>query len=137
MHEMSVALSVVDQVEQAARSRGVRGVQHVHLDVGELAGVVADSLHFCFTLACAGTLLEGAQLVTRPVPGSARCAPCGRAWETGMPPDMLCPGCRAAATELVAGRELRITEVRWAEDTTPPGLPGTAGTTPATTFEES
>ncbi|QGV77074.1 hydrogenase maturation nickel metallochaperone HypA [Streptomyces ficellus] len=114
MHEMSVALSVVDQVEQAARSRGARGVEHVHLDIGELAGVVSDSLGFCFALACEGTVLEGAALVTRTVPGSARCAPCGRTWDTGMPPDMVCPVCGAAATELVAGRELRITEVRWA-----------------------
>ncbi|MFF8293307.1 hydrogenase maturation nickel metallochaperone HypA [Streptomyces sp. NPDC016309] len=134
MHEMSVALSVVDQVEQAARSRGARGVQHVHLEIGELAGVVSDSLRFCFGLACAGTVLEGAELVTRSVPGSARCAPCGRTWDTGMPPDMLCPHCRAAATELVAGRELRITEVRWAAGTPAPGSPGA---TPATILEES
>ncbi|MFJ8584281.1 hydrogenase maturation nickel metallochaperone HypA [Streptomyces sp. NPDC093595] len=134
MHEMSVALSVVDQVEQAARSRGARGVQHVHLDIGELAGVVSDALRFCFGLACAGTVLEGSELVTRSVPGRARCAPCGRTWDTGMPPDMLCPDCRAAATELVAGRELRITEVRWAADTAAPDSPGA---TPATIPEES
>ncbi|MFF9867578.1 hydrogenase maturation nickel metallochaperone HypA [Streptomyces sp. NPDC013953] len=134
MHEMSVALSVVDQVEQAARSRGARGVEHVHLAIGELAGVVPDSLRFCFGLACAGTALEGAELVIRSVPGSARCAPCGRTWDTGMPPDMLCPDCRAAATELVAGRDLRITEVRWAAETAAPGSPGA---TPATILEES
>ncbi|MER6346241.1 hydrogenase maturation nickel metallochaperone HypA/HybF [Streptomyces sp. NPDC001595] len=130
MHEMSVALSVVDQVEQAARSRGARGVRQVRVDIGELAGVVADSLAFCFELACAGTLLEGAELVTRSVPGRASCAPCGRDWETGMPPDLICAGCGAGAGELVAGRELRITEVRWAAES------AAAGPTPATRTEE-
>ncbi|MFI1396208.1 hydrogenase maturation nickel metallochaperone HypA [Streptomyces sp. NPDC020681] len=123
MHEMSVALSVVDQVEQAARSRGARGVQHVHLDIGELAGVVPDALGFCFELACAGTVLEGARLITRPVPGRACCASCARTWDTGMPPDMLCPDCGGAATDLLSGRELRIAEVRWAAEPDAPDSP--------------
>ncbi|WP_409467555.1 hydrogenase maturation nickel metallochaperone HypA [Streptomyces sp. HC307] len=126
MHEMSLALAVVDQVERAARSRGAHGVQHVHVEVGELAGVVPDALDFCFELACAGTVLEGADLVTRSVPARARCAPCGRSWHTGMPPDLICSQCSRAATALVSGRELRIAEVRWAaEDDTPECAPAT------------
>ncbi|MGW0191118.1 hydrogenase maturation nickel metallochaperone HypA/HybF [Streptomyces sp. NPDC003362] len=121
MHEMSVALSVVDQVERAALERGAHGVREVRVDIGELAGVVADSLSFCFGLACAGTVLEGADLVTRSVPGRASCAPCGRTWETGMPPDLVCAGCGGGAGELVSGRELRITEVRWAAESAVPG----------------
>ncbi|MGW5422235.1 hydrogenase maturation nickel metallochaperone HypA/HybF [Streptomyces sp. NPDC003943] len=115
MHEMSVALAVVDQVETAARSRGATGVRSIRLEMGELAGIVADSLAFCFELACAGTLVEGAELITTTVPGTARCEPCSRVWEVGMPPRLLCPGCGGAAVELVSGRELRIREVRWAE----------------------
>ncbi|MFF9912741.1 hydrogenase maturation nickel metallochaperone HypA [Streptomyces sp. NPDC013457] len=120
MHEMSVAVAVVDQVEAAARSRGAVGVSSIRLDVGELAGVVGEALAFCFELACAGTVVEGAELITRTVPGTARCAPCAEDWPVGMPPQLLCPGCGAAADELVSGRELRIREVRWAD-------PGTAG----------
>ena len=56
MHEMSIALAVVGQVEDAARAAGRHGVDTVTLRVGELAGVVADSLHFCFDLACEGTI---------------------------------------------------------------------------------
>ncbi|MEV5974706.1 hydrogenase maturation nickel metallochaperone HypA [Streptomyces sp. NPDC051921] len=115
MHEMSVALAVVDQVETAARSRGAGGVDSIRLEVGELAGIVADSLHFCFALACAGTLVEGAELITHTVPGTARCEPCAQVWEVGMPPRLLCPGCGGAAVELVSGRELRIREVRWTD----------------------
>ncbi|MGW9451868.1 hydrogenase maturation nickel metallochaperone HypA [Streptomyces sp. NPDC055632] len=119
MHEMSVAMAVVDQVETAARSRGATGVTSVRLDVGELAGVVADSLAFCFELVCAGTVVEGAELITRTVPGTARCESCAEVWDVGMPPRLLCPGCGGAAVELVSGRELRIREVRWAEGPDP------------------
>ncbi|MBT2481497.1 hydrogenase maturation nickel metallochaperone HypA [Streptomyces sp. ISL-94] len=114
MHEMSIAMAVVGQVEEAARAGGARAVSSVRLEVGELAGVVPDSLAFCFELACAGTLLEGAELTTESVTARARCGSCTGEWTVGMPPDLCCPGCgKATAVELLAGRELRILSVRW------------------------
>ncbi|MET9422173.1 hydrogenase maturation nickel metallochaperone HypA [Streptomyces sp. NPDC006540] len=115
MHEMSVALAVVDQVERAARSGGAVRVESVRLEVGELAGVVPDALAFCFELACAGTVLEGAELITRSVPGTARCGACADVWDVGMPPQLICPACGDAAADLISGRELRIAEVRWTD----------------------
>ncbi|MGW2050137.1 hydrogenase maturation nickel metallochaperone HypA/HybF [Streptomyces sp. NPDC001858] len=114
MHEMSVALAVIDQVETAAAEAGdVTAVRSVRLQVGELAGVVPDSLAFCFELACAGTLLEGAELVTETVPGRARCTSCAHTWAVGMPPRLTCPACGGTQTDLLAGRELSIVGVRW------------------------
>ncbi|GGZ64484.1 hydrogenase nickel incorporation protein HypA [Streptomyces inusitatus] len=114
MHEMSIAAAVVDQVATAAAERGATGVAAVRLDVGELAGVVPRALDFCFSLACAGTVLEGALLITRSVPARARCEPCGTQWAPGLPPDLRCPGCGGARAELLTGRELQIREVEWA-----------------------
>ncbi|MGW1780751.1 hydrogenase maturation nickel metallochaperone HypA/HybF [Streptomyces sp. NPDC002143] len=114
MHEMSVALAVIDQVEAAAaEAEDVTAVRSVRLQVGELAGVVPDSLAFCFELACAGTLLEGAELVTEAVPGRACCTSCAHAWAVGMPPRLTCPACGGTQTDLLAGRELQIVGVRW------------------------
>ncbi|MFE7931502.1 hydrogenase maturation nickel metallochaperone HypA [Streptomyces sp. NPDC057456] len=114
MHEMSVALAVVDQVAEAAERAGdVTAVRSVRLQVGELAGVVPDSLAFCFELVCAGTLLEGAELVTEAVLGRARCTPCAHEWAVGMPPRLTCPACDGTTTDLLAGRELRIAAVQW------------------------
>ncbi|MET8286685.1 hydrogenase maturation nickel metallochaperone HypA [Streptomyces sp. NPDC048448] len=119
MHEMSIALAVIGQVEEAAERAGdVTAVRSVRLQVGELAGVVPDSLSFCFELACAGTLLEGAELVTESVPGRARCAPCAHEWAVGMPPVLTCPRCGAAGTDLSAGRELQILSVQWEDGPT-------------------
>ncbi|MFC7260710.1 hydrogenase maturation nickel metallochaperone HypA [Streptomyces lutosisoli] len=123
MHEMSVAMAVVDQVaEAAARAGDVTAVRSVRLQVGELAGVVPDSLAFCFELVCAGTLLEGAELVTEAVPGRARCTPCAHEWAVGMPPRLTCPLCDGTRTELLSGRELQIVDVHW-EDGGPPHAP--------------
>ncbi len=115
MHEMSIALEVVEQVAEAAPPPGAGAVETVRLRVGELAGVVADALHFSFSLACADTPLEGARLETEFVPGRARCVPCGDAWPTGMPPRLCCPKCGGASCELLSGRELQIVSVRWAD----------------------
>ncbi|MFE0462884.1 hydrogenase maturation nickel metallochaperone HypA [Kitasatospora sp. NPDC058965] len=115
MHEMSVALAVVEQVAEAARRHRAGGVERVVLRVGELAGVVPDSLAFCFELACAATVLENAELVTEWLPGRARCHACGHDWATGLPPQLACPDCGSADTELLGGRELEIGAVHWAE----------------------
>ncbi|MGW3041955.1 hydrogenase maturation nickel metallochaperone HypA [Kitasatospora sp. NPDC001159] len=115
MHEMSIAAAVVEQVDEAARQHGAPGVTRVRLQVGELAGVVPEALDFCFELACAGTLVEGAVLDTEPVAARARCAPCALEWAVGMPPDLGCPNCSGGGgVELLSGRELQILDVEWA-----------------------
>ncbi|GAA3039221.1 hydrogenase maturation nickel metallochaperone HypA/HybF [Streptomyces glomeratus] len=120
MHEMSIALAVIGQVEEAAgRAGDITAVREVRLQVGELAGVVPEALSFCFELACAGTVLEGAELVTDFVPGRARCAPCAHEWAVGMPPLLSCPRCDGGSTDLLSGRELQIVAVRWEDGRTP------------------
>ncbi|MEU3406585.1 hydrogenase maturation nickel metallochaperone HypA [Streptomyces sp. NPDC006670] len=114
MHEMSIAMAVVDQVAEAAPAGAARSVRRVELEIGELAGVVPDALAFSFELACAATPLEGAELLTHRVPARARCATCAGEWAVGMPPDLTCPRCaKATAVELLSGRELRILRVVW------------------------
>ncbi|MFD3551895.1 hydrogenase maturation nickel metallochaperone HypA [Streptomyces goshikiensis] len=125
MHEMSIAMAVVAQVEEAAQAGGATAVTSVRLQVGELAGVVPDALAFCFELACAGTVLEGAELVTEPVTARAHCGACADDWAVGMPPRLVCPRCgQATDVELRSGRELRILSVRWEDD--PVHVPPTA-----------
>ena len=105
MPGMSVALAAADRVAAAAgRAAGVTAVRSVRLQVGELAGVVPDALAFSFELACAGTVLEGAELITEAVPGRARCTPCAHEWAVGMPTRLTCSACGATHTELLAGR---------------------------------
>ncbi|MFG2226617.1 hydrogenase maturation nickel metallochaperone HypA [Streptomyces sp. NPDC048644] len=127
MHEMSLALAVVEQVGSALQDEPDGTVEAVRLQVGELAGVVPDALHFSFGLACEGTALAGAALHIDTVPGRARCAPCGQEWATGMPPQLSCPACRGTTAALVSGRELQIVSVHRAD----------RGVVPAPASEES
>lgn len=121
MHEMSVAMAMVEQVAEAAAPHGHRSATAVRLRLGELAGVVPDSLRFCFGLVSAGTVLDGAELLIEDVPGRARCVPCAAEWATGMPPRLDCPHCGGARVEMLAGRELQVAAVRWAGPEEPSG----------------
>ncbi len=62
MHELSIALSIVDGVREEAEKRGIASVGAVHLRLGPLAGVDRDALLFSYPMACEGTPLENSRL---------------------------------------------------------------------------
>ena len=113
MHETSIALAVVEQIARRAEQDGHAGVRAVTLRVGELSGVVPQALEFCFAQACEGTVVRGAALSIEAITALARCGACPARWPVGMPPDLNCPSCGAAAAHLISGRELEIAAVEW------------------------
>jgi hydrogenase nickel incorporation protein HypA/HybF len=107
VHELSIALSVVEVATEEAARRGGARVAAVHLKLGALSGVVADALRAAFDLAREATPLAGAELVIEEVPVVALCPACAaeRAVEF---PQLICPVCGAATPEVVRGRELEV-----------------------------
>ena len=93
MHELGIARQVV--AAALARS-AVRPVRVVHLVVGRLAGVSADSVRFGFAHAAAGTPLEGAELRVREEPALAECRACGARFEA----EDLVPTCRCGSLDV-------------------------------------
>jgi hydrogenase nickel incorporation protein HypA/HybF len=115
MHELSIAMAVVETVEDLAREQGGGPVEEIRLRVGSLAGVVPAALLFSFDVARQGTVLEAARLVVEEVPARARCAPCTADFAVAFPPCLRCPRCGGAEVELFAGRELELAGVSLAE----------------------
>ena len=105
MHELGIALQVVDVLAERA---GGQRVRRVVLEVGMLSAVLPDSLRFCFELATQGTLAEGAQLEIVEKPGLARCVACDAQLELRRPYGQ-CGG--GTELEWVSGEELRIFEM--------------------------
>jgi len=106
MHELAITQSVVDMVVDKTAGRRVTSVR---LQIGTLAGVVADAMRFCFDVAAAGTPLDGATLVIDETPGRAACRTCGAEFDVD---DLilLCP-CGSADVAVLTGRELLVTSV--------------------------
>ncbi|MEZ0335116.1 MAG: hydrogenase maturation nickel metallochaperone HypA, partial [Gemmatimonadales bacterium] len=75
MHELSIALSLVDLAQEEAERLGGR-VCALHLRIGALAGVVPEALLASYEMACAETPLEGSRLVIEDVPVVVYCPEC-------------------------------------------------------------
>ena len=108
MHELSIALDIVDVASEAATRLGDVQVTAVRLRVGVFSGVVKEALLFSFEAASAGTRLEGAELLIEEVPVTAWCPTC--AADRELPDARLrrCPVCGSPAPRLVRGDELLV-----------------------------
>lgn len=110
MHEMSIAQSIVEIVEDVLGEQGNPGVEKVFVTVGRMAGVVPESLAFSFEAITAGTRLEGAELVIENIPVRARCRNCGHAWEVESYV-FRCERCEGTDLDVVNGDELAVREI--------------------------
>jgi hydrogenase nickel incorporation protein HypA/HybF len=62
MHELSLAIALVEVASDAAHSLGASRVSRLFVRLGAGAGVVAEALRFSFDVAAEGTILQGARL---------------------------------------------------------------------------
>src|SRR5262245_39256085 len=107
MHELSIALGIVDVAAEEATRRGASRVAAVHLKIGALSGVVPGALRSAFELAREESLLAAAELVIEEVPVAAYCPAC--AAERTVPfPELRCPTCGTPTPQVVRGRELEV-----------------------------
>jgi hydrogenase nickel incorporation protein HypA/HybF len=122
MHELSIAMSIVDMALEEAERRELT-IDAVHVEIGPLSGVVADALHFSYEIACNGTVLEGSRLVIKEVPIVVCCPACDEQKKLNSMQWFCCPDCGTPTTEVVHGKELIITalEVRDECRTAPAG----------------
>src|SRR5262249_10748285 len=76
MHELSIALGIVDVAAEEAERHGAIRVVAVRLRLGPLAGVVKEALLSAYELAREGTPLEGSRLDVEEMPLVAYCPAC-------------------------------------------------------------
>ena len=58
MHEMSLAISIVELVSEKAQAAGARKITAIELEVGRLSGLMVEGLAFCFEAVARNTLAE-------------------------------------------------------------------------------
>ena len=107
MHEMAIALALIEQAEKVAREQGVRAITGITVVVGRLSGTDPDALRAVFDLAAEETLARGAALSVETVEATVNCRACGRSSQPE-PPFMTCALCGALDVEVNGGRELYI-----------------------------
>ena len=120
MHELSIAQSIVDIAGQYVPRERRHGIRMIRVRVGDMAGVVPDSLCFCFTAVTSGTPMAQALLEIEHVPFVLHCTEClsDSATEPGL---AICPRCQSTHTQILSGTELQVVAIEL-EDETPEHL---------------
>jgi hydrogenase nickel incorporation protein HypA/HybF len=108
MHELSIAMSIVEMAqEEAERRDGVR-VSAVHLKLGALSGVVKGALLSSFEMACEDTALQGSRLVIEEIPVRVYCSSCRAERTVSSIQLFCCAECGTPTSEIVQGKELEV-----------------------------
>ena len=107
MHELSIAMGIVDAAMDEARQRGVQ-VSAVHLRLGALSGVVKDALMFSYEVACRDTPLAGSRLIVEDVPVTVYCPRCQDTRVLQSAQSFLCPQCGTPTMDIRQGKELEV-----------------------------
>jgi hydrogenase nickel incorporation protein HypA/HybF len=108
MHELSIAMSIVEMAEEQSESHGGAKITAIHLKLGPLSGVVKVALENAFSLAREGTVLEHAILIVEQVPIVAHCPKCRTDRTLPSMQSFMCPVCATPVTEIIHGRELEV-----------------------------
>jgi len=109
MHELSIAISLIDLATEALEDAGeARSVRVISVRVGDLSGVVVEALEFAWEMASEGTRCDGARLEIERVVGRVRCPSCDTVTELEFPPTYLCESCGRPTAEVVGGKELDL-----------------------------
>lgn len=108
MHELSIALSIIELVNEKISAEGINKVDAVHLKLGVFAGVVKDALLFSYQLACEGTALTGSQLIIEELPLMIYCENCRSKQILATIQQLSCPICQTPTNDIVQGKELEI-----------------------------
>jgi hydrogenase nickel incorporation protein HypA/HybF len=111
MHELSVAMSLIEGIHETAVRDGFDRVTAVHLRIGALSGIAPDALRFSWELATAGTLAADSALHIEDVPLVVYCERCARERTPRSATGLVCPDCGSACPTIVRGRELQLVAV--------------------------
>jgi hydrogenase nickel incorporation protein HypA/HybF len=110
MHELSVAQNIIDIVKENVPSDELSNVKSILIDVGEMSGVVADSLEFCFDVVKLETPLQNSRIEIKKIPFILFCNSCNKDTSNTMGIRM-CEYCGGFDTKIISGTEMNVTEV--------------------------
>jgi hydrogenase nickel incorporation protein HypA/HybF len=100
----------MDIVLNQAKEAQAKKVTRINLVIGELSGVVSDSVQFYFDFLRKGNAAQEATLDFKLVPIELRCRECQTAFH---PEDStwICPNCQSASLDVISGQESYIESI--------------------------
>jgi hydrogenase nickel incorporation protein HypA/HybF len=109
VHELSIAICIVDVAAEELARQGSGRIESVRLRLGPLSGVVREALLSAYDLACEATPLTGSRLVIEDVTVEILCPRCRCDRPVESIQDMRCRVCGTPSANVVRGQELEVT----------------------------
>jgi hydrogenase nickel incorporation protein HypA/HybF len=119
MHELSIAMSIIEMAEEEAEKRGPVQVTAIHLKLGALSGVVKEALLSAYEMACDDTPLKNARLIIEEIPVVVFCPKCQAQRPLSSVQFFCCAECGTPTAEVVQGKELEVVSLEieeWASN---------------------
>ena len=108
MHELSIALSILEIAAEESERRGSAQIEAVHIRLGLLSGVVKGALVSAYGLAREMSAQPCPRLVIEDVPVVAYCEACRSEQPISSIQELTCPRCGSFTPQVVRGRELEV-----------------------------
>ena len=110
MHELSIALSIVELAEEEAKKANATSISKIEVEIGTMAGIDADALQFAWDATIQGTMAGHAELQIHSIQAEPHCLECGK----DFPAEnffVQCPDCGSYRYQITKGKELRISSL--------------------------
>lgn len=107
MHELSIAINIVEIAEEEVRKTTAEKVSELTLEIGDLSGVIIEALNFAMEEAVKGSVLENARIKINKIEAVARCSDCGHEFTT-KEHLTVCPKCSSSFSDIIKGKELNV-----------------------------
>lgn len=114
MHELGIAVNIVELVEHEITTHHYGRVSVVALRIGRMTDVDHEALRFGFEVATRDTPLSGVRLEIEAVPIRVRCADCGKESEVEKY-NFVCCDCESRSVKLLQGTELDLAYLEFDE----------------------
>lgn len=109
MHELSIAMSILELAEEEAERRGGVRIKAIHVKIGPLSGVVKEALLSAYELAAEQSSLPGCRLIVEEVPIAVHCSSCAAERPVRSMQSFCCAECGTPSSVVIRGRELQVT----------------------------
>ena len=110
MHEMSIAVELMRQLEGIAAENEVDRIEEITVTTGAMRQVVPEALALAFAAVSEGTCAQGATLYLEVAPMVAECRACSCRFEPELDV-FLCPQCHAADANIVEGDDIILKSI--------------------------
>lgn len=110
MHELGMVIEIVKQVEKFSLEQGIKEIDTLVLQIGELSGIVPHYIEDVYPMAVEKSFMKDTKLKLEITPGIGECKSCGFTYNL-FQNNNVCPLCDSSEYEVISGSDFMIKEI--------------------------